>query len=864
MQAPRTDAPELPGRVPSGRFRSASWGRFRGAYLHDYPPPAVRLWVALALTGAIALVAAASAVTALAANDLPQLLGWAALVALAAAFPIQIPRSKYSIASGDILVFLVLAMYGAAAAVLIAACEGLIGAVRSTRRLSSRIASLAAAAFGMTLGGTVFQIAQARLVIAGLPNAAAHLAALAGAAMTYYVASTFVLMRIVYLKRGARLPLHEWFGSTSWVGTIYLISAVVGGLLSLNAHQFGRSVSAVGVLVIGLSLLLIRTHFRLQIREHEAQEARVAAAELESQQNQRRFHSAFTRASIGMAIVSAGGVVLQTNQALSALLGYDAARLIGSPFGALLHSADDTLLRRHVAGVLAKTSDTFSIELRCVAGDGRDIWVSLHCALFDDRATADVGLIFQLHDITSRRRAEGELHHIAYHDSLTDLANRNCFRERLHLTVERARRDAKFTFAVLYLDLDRFKTVNDTLGHPAGDELLKVVAVRLRACVRPDDLVARLGGDEFAILLEDTSGSDEAVALATRVLEALSKPRAIDGTEIRPFASVGVTVSTGDGRDPEAILRDADIAMYQAKTDGKGRVVLFDASLRDKIGDKLQLEADLRNAVSARQLTFAFQPLFDLEPLRLHGFEALARWTHPLRGTISPGVFIPLAEETGIITDLTALAIDESVRQLASWRSAVPGAGALGMHVNVSGADLSGPQVVAQVRDVLARYEVPAHLLTLEITESMLMEQGEQALRSLAELRKLGVKLSIDDFGTGYSSLAYLGTLPFDCLKIDQSFVAGMQKSAQNVEIVRTILSLGRALNKQVIAEGIETHDQLMRLRELGTPLGQGYLLARPLAVGAAVDLVRESCLVDREVVNARESDRPRLIAIAR
>jgi diguanylate cyclase (GGDEF)-like protein len=447
--------------------------------------------------------------------------------------------------------------------------------------------------------------------------------------------------------------------------------------------------------------------------------------------------------------------------------------------------------------------------------------------LFDDRATSDAGLIFQLHDITSRRRAEGELHHIAYHDSLTDLANRNCFPERLRVAVER--HDGQSHFAVLYLDLDRFKMVNDSLGHSAGDELLKAVARRLRECVGPQDLVARLGGDEFAILLENNRHRDEATALGARLLQALETPTSINGTEVRPSASIGITFSDFGNREPETILRDADIAMYKAKAEGKGRIALFDAALHEQSANKLQLEADLRRAIRDGELSLAFQPLFDLEPYRLNGFEALARWTHPVRGVISPGVFIPLAEETGNIEALTAWAVEEAVRQLAQWRTAIPSASDLVMHVNVSGKDLSRQQLVPHVRDVLQRHQLPPRLLTLEITESMLMEQRDQALSSLAELRNHGVKLSIDDFGTGYSSLAYLSTLPFDCLKIDRSFVIGMHESPQNVEIVRTVLSLGRALNKQVIAEGIETHDQLMRLKELGMPIGQGYLLAKPL-----------------------------------
>jgi diguanylate cyclase (GGDEF)-like protein/PAS domain S-box-containing protein len=808
----------------------AGWHAFHRAHLHDYGPAATRLWVAVAVAGLLALAISAAKLAVLPASELVQIFGWVAITAVAAAFPIQIPRTKYSIATCDVVIFLLLALHGTAAAAFAASIECLIGAVRTSPRLSSRVASLSAAPAAMAIGGSLFERLQPALQQQGLPVAAAHMAALAAGALVYLAISTMALMQIVYLKRGKRLSLAEWFGSTSWVGTLALVSAVLAGLLSLNAQQFGRSAAAVGVLVIAASLALLRVHFRRHSAELDAHEARATAAELEAQQNQKRFLAAFTHASIGMAIVAPAGVVLQANQALGHLLGYDDAQLPGRDFYRLLHPGDAALLRRQVDGVVARRTESFSIELRCIGADHRETWVSLHCALFDDQATADAGLIFQLHDISSRRRAEGELLHIAYHDSLTDLANRNCFHEQLNVAVEHSRTDRRFRFAVMYLDLDRFKVVNDSLGHPAGDALLKEVASRLNQCVRPRDLVARLGGDEFAILLDGIQRHEEALVLGERLLQALDRPADINGTEVRPQASIGVTFSDLGYREPNEMLRDADIAMYQAKADGKGRLIVFDASLHEKLAHKLQLEADLRRAIDDGHLSLAFQPLYDLEPLRLRGFEALARWVHPTRGIISPGVFIALAEEAGCIEGLTRWAIDDAVRQLAEWRRQAPHLDELVMHVNVSGKDLSRQELVPHVRDVLQRHALPANRLTLEITETTLMQQREQALRSLAELRELGVKLSIDDFGTGYSSLAYLSTLPFDCLKIDRSFVIGMHKSAQNVEIVRTVLSLGRSLNKTVIAEGIETHDQLLRLKELGAPMGQGYLLARPLA----------------------------------
>jgi diguanylate cyclase (GGDEF)-like protein/PAS domain S-box-containing protein len=833
--------------APAGR----GWGAFRRAHLFDYNAAATRLWLALGLAGAVTLAAAGVQVAQLAAADVVQVLAWTLIVALAAAFPVEVPRSKHSIGVGDVFVFLLLALYGAPAAALAAAVEAGIACARSSARVSSRIASTATAAAAMYASGLLFESLAPRLPALGMPLAGAHLAALALAALCYFPASTMPLMQLIRLKHGTWLRLRDWFAGAAGMGTLYLGAALIAGVLSLNAQQFGRSVVAVGVAVVGVALLMLRSHFGQQIAEHRAQEERVAAAQLEAEQNQQRFHAAFTHAAIGMAIVSPHGAILQVNQALCALLGGTPELLLGRPFGALLHPGDAELLERHALGISTRRQESFSIEMRCLVFGkaGGETWVSLHCGLFGDAGNADAnaadadtnaGLIYQLHDITSRRRAEGDLRHIAYHDSLTDLANRNCFQQRLNVAVERHRQDPRAGFAVMCLDLDRFKIVNDSLGHPAGDQLLKEAAARISAGVRPGDLVARLGGDEFAILLEGASGRDELVRLGERLRHALEQPVRINGTEVRPAASIGLTFCDAEYRDADEVLRNADLAMYQAKADGKGRLALFDTRMTEQLGHKLQLEADLRRAIGEGQLSLAYQPLFQLEPHRLCGFEALARWVHPVRGAISPGVFITLAEETGCIEALTRWAVDEAVRQHALWCRQAPRFSDLVMHVNVSGKDLAKPAFVPHVRDVLERHGLPAHRLVLEITESTLMEHREAALRALAELRELGVRLGIDDFGTGYSSLAYLSTLPFDCLKIDRSFVIGMQHSAQNVEIVRTVVSLGRSLNKDVVAEGIETHEQLQRLKQLGATIGQGYLLSRPLGPSQVDELLTD------------------------
>lgn len=802
---------------------------FRRTYLFDYNDSAFRFWRVIAGAGTVALVAAVWQLAWLPAIELLQICGWLVVVGLAAAFPLDIPRSRQSLAVGDVFIFLILALHGPAAASLATAVELTTASLRSSPRLSSRIASSANGLAAMFLSGLVYQAALATLQGAGLASAGAHLSALVLAALFYFPASSMPLMQLLALKRGQSLGLRDWFAEMTGVGALYLGSATVAGLLYVNAQQFGPSVIVAAVAAVGAVLTMLRIHFRHQIEADEAQEARVNAAELDAVQDRKRFHAAFSHAAIGMAIVTTDGTILQVNQAVCALLGSASEALVGTLFSRLLHPGDAALLQRHTNGVLTQSEESFSIELRCVGAEQRETWISLHCGLFGDASSASVGLIFQLHDITSRRRAEGDLHHIAYHDGLTDLANRNCFYERLKVAVERHRLAADAGFAVMYMDLDRFKIVNDSLGHPAGDQLLKIAADRISACVRPADLVARLGGDEFGILFEGNVAHDDLQRIGERLVRALEQPVSINGTEVRPAASIGLTFGDMGYRDADEVMRDADLAMYKAKSDGKGRLALFDSSLTERIGYKLQLEADLRHAIGEGQLSLAYQPLYTLAPYRLCGFEALARWWHPVRGSISPAVFIALAEETGCIGALTHWAIDEAVRQHAEWRQVAPEYCDLVMHVNVSGKDLAKPNFVADVRQALERHALPAHLLVLEITESTLMEHRETALLALAALRALGVKLGIDDFGTGYSSLAYLSTLPFDCLKIDRSFVIGMQHSAENVEIVRTVVALGRSLNKDVVAEGIETHEQLQRLQQLGATIGQGYLLSRPL-----------------------------------
>ena len=824
MTSPPADKPTAP--TPTARGFLAG---FVARHLFDYNAPAIRLWLALAASGALAAAWSLVQLAALPWAALAQVQLGIAFVVVAACFPVHLPRTKYSMGVADVFVFALLALHGAPAAALAAGAEGLVGALRSTKRLTSRVSTPSAATAAMLLCGLGFDAVHAALVHIGWSASTASLAALCIMALPYFAGTTLPLLAVVAVKNGKRLSLRDWALGYSWVAAIYLVSAAVAGVLAMNTRQFGPAVIGVAAAVAAAVVALVHVSLRRHEAEHQAQEARISDAQDEAAMTQRRFTAAFTHAAIGMAIVRPDGAVHQVNQALCALLGQADQALLNRPFEDMLHPGDAELFRRRSPEVTASAGEAFSMELRCRDAAGQEIWVSLHCGRFIDPANDRSGLIYQLHDITSRRLAEGELHHIAYHDSLTDLANRNCFNERLSVTVERSRTDAAQRFAVMFLDLDRFKVVNDSLGHIAGNVLLREVARRLADGVRPGDLVARLGGDEFAVLLEQLHEPDDAVALAQRLLKALSAPLMINGTEVMPGASIGITFSDLGYRTADEVLRDADLAMYAAKADGRRRVALFDHSMHERIAEKLKLEGDLRRAIGEGQLSVAYQPLFDLEPYRLSGFEALARWVHPERGPISPAVFIALAEESGHIEALTTWVINQAAGQLAQWHTAHPQTAQLGMHVNISGRDLASSALLPHVCQVLQQHALQACHLTLEITETTLMGDLSVALDALHALRKVGIKFSIDDFGTGYSSLAYLSTLPIDSLKIDRSFVIGMDDQPHNVEIVRAVVNLGHSMGKKIIAEGIETVEQLATLKDLGVRVGQGYLLSRPL-----------------------------------
>jgi diguanylate cyclase (GGDEF)-like protein/PAS domain S-box-containing protein len=480
-----------------------------------------------------------------------------------------------------------------------------------------------------------------------------------------------------------------------------------------------------------------------------------------------------------------------------------------------------------------------NVEEKETKPDGGILWVSTTKLPLRDHEGNIVGTFGISRDITQRKEFEDQLERQAFYDRLTELPNRALFMNRLQHLFQRARRvEANLLFAVIYLDVDRFKGVNDSFGHQAGDELLIEVARRLERCVRPSDTLARLGGDEFTILLEDIASEIDATRIADRIQKELSVPFSVHGQEVFSSASVGIALSSSRYQRPEDMLRDADIAMYRAKSGGRSRHQVFDVDMHKRAVSLLRLETDLRRAIERRELVPYYQPIIDLETRTLRGFEALARWKHPTRGLIMPDVFIPVAEETGLIGPIGEFMLGEACRQMRHWQREYVRTPPLSISVNVSTRQLAQGDVPEQVRRVLAETGLDPASLTLEITESALMQNLKAGAAVIGQLHEMAVRLHIDDFGTGYSSLAYLQSFPVHTLKVDKSFVSRMQDAPNQAEIVRAIVSLAQNLGMEVTAEGVETNAQADALQLLRCTSAQGFLFSRPVPADEAELLI--------------------------
>jgi len=554
-----------------------------------------------------------------------------------------------------------------------------------------------------------------------------------------------------------------------------------------------------------------------------ALEGATVAEELHERQSAERFRSLVQNSSDVIALLSPDLTIRYHTPSVERVLGYGEDELIGSRLTELLEPGAAERFRGFFADVCGLPGTPVPRDLPLRRKDGTICQLeSVFNNLLEESNVG--GVVVTARDVTERRALEDQLAHQAFHDSLTGLANRALFSDRVEHALARGVRRQN-VFAVLFIDLDDFKTVNDSLGHAAGDELLVTVARRIESCLRPEDTCARLGGDEFAVMIENISGPDGAETVARRVLGVMAEPLSILGSEVTVHGSVGIALGTGEQTTSE-ILRSADLAMYRAKGDGKGRYAVYEPSMHEGVLERLALKADLQRAVAAEEFDVHYQPIVALQSGAIAGVEALVRWRHPERGLVLPSEFIGLAEETGLILPLGRFVLHRACEQVAQWRKV--GHAELGVSVNLSAKQLSSRLLHSEVTAALTESGLDPSSLTLEITEGVLLD-SQAVTGRLEELRALGVRVAIDDFGTGYSSLSYLRRFPVDTLKIAKAFVDELGSSPEQERLVAAIVRLGSTLGLETVAEGIEEESQRDRLRALGCPFGQGYFFSRPV-----------------------------------
>lgn len=620
--------------------------------------------------------------------------------------------------------------------------------------------------------------------------------------------------------------------------------AIAGGDLSARVPEAGpRELANVGGDVNRMAEALIRRSDELNAylaKDLEARTGQLEARTEELEASEQRFRALVQHGSDLITVIEPDGTISYQSPSIERVLGYAAPDIVGRKLTELTHPDDVHRVASFITDAMKLHGATTSAAVRLRALDGA--WVHVEIAGTDHRDDAAVrGLVLNIRDVSERQALEEQLRFEAFHDPLTQLANRAQFTDRLAHALDRRIRRAT-QLAVLFLDLDNFKSVNDSLGHAAGDALLTEAGRRLQTCTRPEDTVARLGGDEFAVLLEDVASIDEASEAARRILSALRTPVRIEGRQVVAPASIGIAIGAGE-TDAGVLLRNADVAMYAAKALGKNRYEVYEPSMHAAALDRLDLAGDLAGAVERGEFVLEYQPILTLASGEVAGVEALVRWNHPTRGQIQPDGFISLAEETGAIIELGRWVLGEACRQACAWYDEFTPEPPFAMNVNVSARQLLYPGFVNDVVRALRECPIEPGSLVLEITESVMMRDTQASLAILRELKGLGVRLAIDDFGTGYSSLGYLRQFPFDILKIDRSYLATGGEHSNDQDLERAIVDLGRTLKLEIVAEGVEQAEQLVRLKSLHCELGQGFYFARPMAP----DKIREVLLERRD-----------------
>ena len=773
------------------------------------------------------------------AIDLSFLVLFCLTIGVGSRITVQIPRFKSHIAVSDTFIFLALLTYGGEVAIVLSALEAFFSSWRFCNRKMTVFFNAAAVAISTTLVYVALK-AFGLYSVEHLHGDTGYIQtlgiALSTIALVQFLANTTFASVHDSMKDG--LPLWEtWKNKYAWSFITYFVGAAGAGVLHLLTDSIGSGVILAVFPVIFFVFMTYRMYLKnIEISIQQADQAEQYAKILEQQsdalrESEERFRSAFNHAPIGIALVSANGTWLKVNHALCHILGYTEKEFLATDFQSMLFPEDlgDTLVMIHDL-VSGKTANC-QMEQRYLHKTGKTVWGSWSVSTAGDSKSSEPNLIFQVQDITGKKLAEEKLQHEATHDALTGLPNRKMFMQRLTAALSLAKRNRGYKVSVLFIDLDRFKYVNDSLGHLIGDRLLIGISERLRECMRPSDMVARLGGDEFTILVEGKYDISEVIRIAERIQHKFSMPFDLEGHEVFSSASIGILHASDQHLTSEDMMRDADTAMYQAKRAGKARHEVFDEKMHLAVKETLQLETDLRRAVENGEIYILYQPVFSLATRRIQGFEALTRWQHPQLGNISPSRFIAIAEEIGLMDSLGEYILERACSEIVPLLNADASGEKLTLSVNLSCRQFGQPKLVQNIKRILMEAGFPSNRLKLEITESIFFEYQAKALEMLNQIRELGVEIDIDDFGTGYSNLGYLIRLPISTLKIDRSFVAPIDSEGNNTEIVRTVLALARNLGLKAVAEGIETEHQFNALAALGCDGGQGYLFAEPMEI---------------------------------
>ncbi len=758
-------------------------------------------------------------------------------IGLGSRITIEIPRFKSHIAVSDTFIFLALLMYGGETAIVLAAVEAFFSAWRFCNKKFTVFFNTATLALSMTIVVIVLKMcglyteSQLRGEGEYLDN---FVVALAVMALTQFIANT--TLASIYGAMKSEKPLWEtWKTKYLWIFITYFVGAVSAGVLLQLTHLVGFGIVVISFPIISFVYLTYRMYMKnVEMANLQAEQAEKHAGILQEQsmalrESEERFRSAFDFAPIGIALVSPAGKWVKVNRALCEILGYTEEELLKTDYQSILFSEDlgDTLTK--IDELLSGKIPTCQMEQRYLHKNRETIWASWSVSASVHAKSELPNLIFQIQDITAKKSAEDQLQYEAKHDTLTKLPNRAFFMSRLKQALDNAVENPNHQVSVLFIDLDRFKVVNDSLGHLIGDQLLIGIADRLRECLRPADIVARLGGDEFTILVEGEYDSSEVVKIAERLQEKFALPFDLSGYEIYSSASIGILHRSEKHLSPEDMMRDADTAMYQAKRAGKARHEVFDQDMHETVKATLQLETDLRRALDRNELCVYYQPIYSLITNKIEGFEALARWDHKELGLLSPDKFISLAEEVGLIDTLGDQILRRACSQIEIINRDLPDDSFYFVSVNLSCRQFAQPDLVNRIRRILEETALPPRLLKLEITESVFFEHKGKAVEMLHRLRDFGIEINVDDFGTGYSNLSYLKQLPISTLKIDKSFIAPIKENGENIEIVEIIVMMARNLGMKIIAEGIENEIQLNELKKLNCEGAQGYFFSKPM-----------------------------------